>query len=437
MNRFRKYLSIKGLLNIANHLFESIEDQQLKRVRQNPITLADCLMSALAMFSLKYPSLLQFDQDLHNIERLKHNLRTLYNVKNAPSDTYMREKLDEIDTDNLRKAYKQIFFQLQRGKELEQFQYIDGYYMCAIDGTGMFESNEVFCDNCCIKEHKNGTKSYYHQMFCGAIVHPHQKIVIPFAPEPIIKSDGSKKNDCEINAAKRFIANLRREHPHLKLIITSDSLLSKGPFIKICTENKLRYILIAKPADHKTLFEFVESICHNLEKIAHNRTIYKYRYVNNVPLNHNNDIQTNFLEQVEIDRNGRVKRFSWVTDMFITPENIEQIAKGGRSRWKIENETFNTLKNRGYQFEHNFGHGRKNLTTVFAMLMMLAFMIDQAQELCCDNFKQALVKKISRIRLWDSLRSLFSNFLITDWDDMWNSIAFGHQDIHLKPMNSS
>ena len=91
----------------------------------------------------------------------------------------------------------------------------------------------------------------------------------------------------------------------------------------------------------------------------------------------------------------------------ITVENIGKLAIGGRTRWHIENETINTLKNQGYQFEHNFGHGYKNLTTVFSMLMMLAFMIDQIQELCHELFKQALAK-VSADHIYGPLFALYS-----------------------------
>ncbi len=160
--------------------------------------------------------------------------------------------------------------------------------------------------------------------------------------------------------------------------------------------------------------------------------------MNDVPLNDNNQqIRVNFLDLIEIDPKGKKKHFTWITDHHITEENIGQIAKGGRARWKIENETFNTLKNQDYKFEHNFGHGNKNLTTIFSMLMMLAFAIDQIQELCHDLFKQALAKKERKSYLWAELRALFNSFLIASWDDLWNAIAFGFQEVELRPYNSS
>jgi len=106
-------------------------------------------------------------------------------------------------------------------------------------------------------------------------------------------------------------------------------------------------------------------------------------------------------------------------------ENVYILMLGGRSRWKVENETFNTLKNQGYQFEHNFGHGRKNLHTVFAFLMMLAFLIDQVQEAACGIFREAIKCRGSRRAFWERMRSVFHLFFIKSWEDMF--VALGPQ----------
>jgi hypothetical protein len=256
VEKSRKYLSISGMLVKVRSIFKKTKASQIKGSRKSPQSLADCLMSALAMFGLKYPSLLQFDQHCHSANIIGHNLGTLYGIKKVPSDTYMRERLDEVEPLEIRKPFKAIFADLQRGKKLEDFQFIDGYYLLSIDGTGFFSSPKVHCQNCCVKEHKNGSKTYYHQMFCGSIVHPGQKTVIPLAPEPIMKSDGDTKNDCEFNAAKRFIEHFRREHPHLKVIVLSDSLHGKAPFIKMLKQAGIPFIIGVKPGDHKYLFEY-------------------------------------------------------------------------------------------------------------------------------------------------------------------------------------
>ena len=102
------------------------------------------------------------------------------------------------------------------------------------------------------------------------------------------------------------------------------------------------------------------------------------------------------------------------------------ITRGGRARWHIENETFNTLKNQGYHFEHNFGHGYKNLSTVFAMLMMLAFLIDQTEQFCCGLFQGALKKLNSKkSRLWRRVKGFFEFHVVNSWEALYRAIIKG------------
>jgi hypothetical protein len=376
------------------------------------------------MFSLKYPSLLQFDEE-RNVGILKHNLKTLFQVEQAPSDTQMRERLDEVDPAWIRKPYKEIFAEVQRGKGLEQYQYLEDKYLVSMDGTGCFSSDTVHCDNCCVKEHANGKKTYYHQILGLAIVHPEHKFVIPFAPEPIIKQDGQSKNDCERNAGKRVLEDLKREHPHLKLIIVEDGLASNMPHIETIKSMGYSFILGAKPGDHKFLFDWIEGeYCTEYEKVDKEGTLHKFRFINGAPLNEKNfGCKVNFLEYWELKKDGSEQHFSWVTDLLITKENVFKIMRGGRARWRIENETFNTLKNQGYQFERNFGHGYRNLSTIFSMLMMLAFLVDQTQALCCDLFQKAVVYTKRKIKLWERLRNIFGLFLCDSWETVFKFLA--------------
>src|SRR5207245_8638338 len=87
-------------------------------------------------------------------------------------------------------------------------------------------SQTIHCASCLQRVHRNGSITYTHQMLGAAIIHPDQRTVIPLMPEPIVKHDGTAKNDCERNAAKRFVAQLRQDHPHLKFIVTEDRLSS-------------------------------------------------------------------------------------------------------------------------------------------------------------------------------------------------------------------
>jgi hypothetical protein len=256
-------------------------------------------------------------------------------------------------------------------------------------------------------------------------VHPDHKAVFPLAPEPILKQDGAKKNDCERNAAKRLLVDLRREHPHLKLIVIEDGLASNAPHIRLLKQLDLRFILGAKPDDHTFLFEWVKTTPGTAEYtvVDKARTRHRFRYLNNVPLNDANfELKVNFLEYWETKPNGKVTHFSWVTDFPVDPNNLMTLMRGARARWKIENETFNTLKNQGYHFEHNFGHGNQNLSTVLMHLMMLAFLIDQIQQRCCRLFQTAVTAARSKTRFWHLLRSFFDGFLVPDWETLYNSI---------------
>ena len=144
-----------------------------------------------------------------------------------------------------------------------------------------------------------------------------------------------------------------------------------------------------------------------------------------MPLNESNpEVRVNFLEYWESTK-SKTQHFTWVTDFRLMSDNVFDLMRGGRARWKIENETFNTLKNQGYQFEHNFGHGHNHLSVVFALLMMLAFAIDQAQQLACPFFQAAWAEVGSKRRLWERLRSLFYELAFASMTAIWRAIAYG------------
>jgi len=418
-------LGYSKLHEIVHREFAQV-NETCKRLR--PISLADTLMSGFAVFSLKYPSLLQFDQHSQE-EQIRHNLKTVFQIDRVPSDTQMRERLDDIDPLMLRKAYKRLFAQCQRSKKLEAFAFYQGKYLMPFDGTGYFYSNDVHCENCCQKTHKDGQTSYYHQMLTNVIVHPDLNVVLPFAPEPIMKEDGSTKNDCERNAAKRLLSHLQREHPHLDLIITGDGLYSNGPFIKRLKSQGYSFILVAKEKDHKALFEELRALPCKTHEIKQEKKTHRFEWVNGIPLNDSHpDCLVNVLEYWEEQDDGKKQHWVWVTDIELNTSNVYQIMRGGRARHKIENETFNTLKNQGYHYNHNFGHGNKNLSTVFAYLMVLAFFVDQLMQLGCKAFKKALQRLKSKKTLWERKRGLFFNFFVESLDDMWNALACGHRN---------
>jgi hypothetical protein len=322
--------------------------------------------------------------------------------------------------------FNDVFRELQRGKGLEPFVFFEGHYLLSIDGTGYFSSKNIHCESCQQKVNQHtGEITYYHQMLGAVLVHPDRKEVIPLAPEPIIKQDGAEKNDCERNAAKRLLARVRQEHPHLPLIVVEDALASNAPHIRELMRHGMRFILGVKPGDHQFLFrQFIDAFeddrvtTFSWESAGNTCEI---AYLNGVPLNDSNrDIVVNVLQYCEYHPDGtQCKHFTWITDITITKRNARTLVKGGRSRWKVENETFNTLKNQGYHFEHNFGHGTMNLSTVFAMLMMLAFLVDQVQQICCSLFQAVLIKVRTKRALWDKIRSHYRHFVFESMQHLY------------------
>jgi hypothetical protein len=421
----RKHLSADALFDVVRSGFAGIPDPRCADV---DISLTDTLMSAFAMFSLKAPSLLAFDK-----ERAEGNLHTIYGIQRVPCDTYMRERLDPLSPKWLRPVFKRVFRQLQRGKALEEMVFLDGHYLLALDGTGYFSSPTIHCASCLPTVHRNGSVTYAHQMLGAAIIHPDVRAVIPLMPEPIGQDDGTDKNDCERNAAKRFVVKLRQDHPHLKFIVTEDSLSSNAPHIETLHHHDLHYILGVKEGDHAFLFQQIQA-AEQAGRVTyyerHDRAVGglpRFRFVNDVALNASNvDVRVNFLEYWEIGAT-KVQHFSWVTDLRVSQRNVFHLMRGGRARWKIENETFNTLKNQGYNFEHNYGHGEQHLSVVFAMLMRLAFLVDQTQQLCCALFQAVWAKLGSKRLLWERMRALFYNYALTSMRQLFEALLYGFQ----------
>ncbi len=400
-----KFLSADGLFALVRAGFERVRDQRDENAK---ISLSDTLMSGFAMFSLKDPSLLAFDER----RTTDDNLKSIYGIEHVPCDTQMRTNLDDVEPIDISPVFKDVFRQLQRSKELDKFVFLGGSYLVSLDGTGYFSSKKVHCSSCLQKVNKKtGEVTYYHQLMGGVIIHPDRREVIPLMPEPIMKQDGETKNDCERNAAKRFLAQLKQDHPHLSFTITEDALSPNAPHIRELEKYGFHYILSVKKGDHEYLFEQVALARQEGQTIEFEQrdgeVVHRFSFINQIPLNKSNpDILVNFVEYWEI-RKDKTQHFSWVTDFTISKLNVFSIMRGGRARWKVENETFNTLKNQGYHFEHNYGHGQNNLSVVFAVLMMLAFLVDQVQQLACALFQAVLDKKGSRKRLWEHMRALF------------------------------
>ena len=419
----RDAISYDGQISQLRQQFEQIKD---KRAANCSYSLPDLLMSVFAMFSLKYESLLDFEKQS---DAIKSNLKTIFGIKDFSSDSCLRKVLDKIDWKVLRNLFKKQFEQLIELGIVKTYEYLGGYTLVSVDGVEHFSSKKVHCDCCLTKKHKNGEITYTHSMLCAVMVHPGESEVFVMGTEPIQTQDGAKKNDCEQNASKRLIDWMSEAYKGLKLLFIEDALYSTAPNIKKIRENNWDFILAVKPDSHHYLFRIFtvnrlmnKSIeTHYYEEKGNKYTLW---FFNNESINESNpDVKVNFIYCKQTNSKGKVTNFSWVTSLKITVSNVVEIMKAGRSRWKIENETFNTLKNQGYHFEHNYGHGYESLSCVFAHLMLFAFLTDQVVQRCSKTFQEVHQAVRTKVKLWFCVRAAFTLKEYSSFKDIYLDIA--------------
>jgi hypothetical protein len=123
--------------------------------------MPDILMSGYAIYSLKFPSLLNFEEEMKD-RRNFSNLSSMFNVKRIPSDTRMREVIDEVAPEELRQNFNNLFVRAQRANVLKDFSIFGGRYLLAVDGTGYYSSDCVGCEQCLVKKNKTSGEEVYH-----------------------------------------------------------------------------------------------------------------------------------------------------------------------------------------------------------------------------------------------------------------------------------
>jgi len=255
-------------------------------------------------------------------------------------------------------------------------------------------------------------QTFYHQLLGAVAVHPQQSTVFPITCEAIVKQDGSTKNDCELNASKRLIPQIRKMLPDEEIIAIFDALYINGPHIRALSNENMRYIIGTKGQTYVDIQ--VERLRKNNElqslQWEMDDKICTVHFANGLILNGQHpEILTHYVEYSETAKSSGEQVFfsTWVTDIEITLENVQELVEVARARWKIENETFNTLKNQGYHFGHNYGHGKKYLATNFAILTFLAFLTDQIAQHLDKVFQAAKAVCKSFKSFWERVRNIF------------------------------
>lgn len=399
---------IDKLIKSVRTCFDGVQDP---RSENSTYTFSNLLNMGFAMFHLKDPTLSAYKEQY---DVRSDNLRRVYGVEHLVGDTAFREGVDKLIPKKLQKLFKPFLALLFALGVMQKRRVLGGRYtVVSVDGTGHYCSGSKQCEQCMVKNHRNGKVSYYHQLLGAVAVHPNEATVFPVACEAIVKQDGSTKNDCELNASKRIIPQIREalgeDEP---IVAVFDALYINGPHIEALKEKNINFIIGTKGQTYLDL---------QIKRLRENKQLQQCTwetneifgvayFANELILNGTHqDILVNYFEYTETDKQtGECTFYStWATDIEITHENVRELVSVARSRWKIENETFNTLKNQGYHLEHNYGHGKQYLSTNFAILTFLAFMIDQIAQHLDEDFQAAKRTCQTFKALWERIRAIF------------------------------
>jgi hypothetical protein len=396
--------------------------------RGGNIEIADFGLAAFSMFFMQSASFLAYQRALEKGQG-RSNGRTLFGIGRIPSDNYIRDRLDEADPALLQPCFERMETLLAGPPMRQAFGRLGGRTLIAWDGTQYFCSQKLGCPNCLTRERSNGRKENYHCLLSATVVAPGHSKVVPLMPEFVATQDGAEKQDCERNAVKRWFAKHRARLALLRPIWLGDDLFACHPVGKMVTDAGDDFIFTCKPTSHKALYDFIDGAepFRHEEKVRRRNTkeTFRYRWIEAVPIRDGKDaILVNWIGFEIVDAKGKVKySMAWVTSLPVSKDNVAEIVACGRARWKIENESFNVLKNHGYELEHNFGHGQKFLAMTLAALNLLAFAWHTVLEWLEPPWQAAREAAAKRTSFFAHILMLTAYVVFPSWEVILQSLT--------------
>ncbi len=406
-------------------------------------TSEEIILSAFALFFFQSPSWLEFQTKMQK-QRALNNARSLFGIKNIPTSNHISAIIDELDPKLLSSIFDDICSLLVKENIIKSFEFLgQKTLLIAVDGTHYHSSKKIHCEHCLTKTH-NGVTTYSHSALVASIVSPEYNQVLPLMPEFIRNEDGNEKQDCELNASKRWLKRFNKLFEEYQIVILGDDLFSREPFITATLEQNHHFILVAKETSHTTMYKYIEEnkpteiTITKFEK--HEKYIYKYRYLNEVPLKKDSELTgINWCEVTIYKGEEKVYFNCFVTDIEITDENVEDIAKAGRSRWKIENENNNILKTKGYHLEHNFGHGKMYLSEFLFTFNLLSYLVHTTLFACDREYKILYEMSSSREVFFQDIKSITKYLYFPSWDIMLDFMikALNDEEADYNPLEAT
>lgn len=399
--------------------------------------MADIALSAFAVFFTQCPSFLSFQQNLEQAQK-RNNARSLFQVGRIPSDNHIRQTLDPVESRHLFSLFDDLHQAFEEAGLLQAMRAVQDTRLIALDATWYFssQSKNIHCPNCSCLRHTEGTTTHFHSAITPVIVSPGHAQVVPLRPEFIVPQDGQAKQDCEINAAKRWLCAHATRYATGNDTLLGDDLYAHQPFCRQVRLHGFHFLFTCKPASHAHLSSWVQGLqansqLHTLKlklKGKSNRwEHHQYRWANGVPLTDADDaLKVNWCEVTITSADGAVLyRNAFITDWNITAENIAGLIAAGRARWKIENESNNVLKNRGYHLEHNFGHGKEHLASLLMTMNLLAFGLHTLLDLTDASYRLIRATVGARRKFFAHLEALTTYLYFETWERLMDFMMRG------------
>lgn len=259
---------------------------------------------------------------------------------------------------------------------------------------------------------------------------------MPLRPEFILPQDGQVKQDCEINAAKRWLAAHAERYSTGNDTLLGDDLYAHQPFCRQVLLHGFHFLFTCKPSSHAHLSGWVEGLepgrgRHTLKERVKGQSNHwehhQYRWANGVPLTDSEDaLKVNWCELTVTDEQGQVLyRNSFITDWQVNAGNVAGLVAAGRARWKIENENNNVLKTKGYHLEHNFGHGKKHLASLLLTMNLLAFGLHTLLEVADGSYRLVRAAVGPRCRFFQHLEALTTYLFFETWERLLDFMMRG------------
>jgi len=429
-----------SLSKITAHLRESWQKLPDFRKPNNNMryAIADAAMSAFSVFFMQSPSFLAHQREMRQRKR-NDNGRTLFGIEQMPSDNQLRNLLDPVTPDYLHEDYAWVIDEMEKAGHLGPFRCYQGTYLIAQDGLTYHSSTQIHCPNCSQRKDNQGEVHYYHSAIAPVMVKPGSPHVLPLPPEFIVPQDGHEKQDCEREAAKRWLARHQHRYAPGSVTYLGDDLYDNEPLCRSIVEEYQQFFLfVCKPDSHVALYreldllakiDGVKTVTQRLWNGRH-AEIHTYRFAHQVPLRAGADaMQVNWCElTISHEQTGAILfHNAWATNHAISTQAVAATAEAGRTRWKVENESINVLKNHGYNLEHNFGHGEQHLSTLLFSLNLLAFLIHTAQHLTNDAYRLLRDTLAVRRTFFNDLKALTRYIVFDSWDALFSFMLDGLQ----------